>query len=106
VIGRISRAVVAGLAVLSLVLSVLVIAPPRASGELFQPRQQPLRESTNGLFLHWGMWTAPGHLDCAAWEQAVTDGGWNADFLLALLAFASSGGFRRTIKRLPALSHV
>jgi alpha-L-fucosidase len=74
------RIQLAGLAVLSLVLSVITVAAPTASAELFQPRQQWLRESTNGLFLHWGMWTAPGHTDCAEWERAVTDGGWNADY--------------------------
>src|SRR5580698_496972 len=33
-----------------------------------------------------------------------TCGGWNGDFLLA--AFGSSGGFSRTIRRLPATSQV
>ena len=28
-----------------------------------------MRDSTAGLFLHWGMFTAPRHTDCAAWER-------------------------------------
>ena len=72
--------ILALLAVLSLMLGVVTAVPPGAGAELFQPRQDWLRESTNGLFLHWGMWTAPGHTDCAEWEKAVTDGGWNADY--------------------------
>jgi F5/8 type C domain/Alpha-L-fucosidase/NPCBM-associated, NEW3 domain of alpha-galactosidase/Carbohydrate binding module (family 35) len=58
---------------------VLVIAVP-ARAELFHPRQEWLRNSTTGLFLHWGMFTTPIHTDCAEWEQAVTDGGWTADY--------------------------
>jgi hypothetical protein len=77
---RVRRAATAGLAALCLALGVAAVSPPSASAEMFQPRQQWLRESTNGLFLHWGMWTAPGHTDCAEWERAVTDGGWNANY--------------------------
>jgi hypothetical protein len=68
----------AATAVLAVLVSLLVAAPARA--ELFQARQQWLRDATNGLFLHWGMWTAPGSKDCAEWEKAVTDGGWSADY--------------------------
>ncbi|MFE9207369.1 CBM35 domain-containing protein [Micromonospora sp. NPDC007230] len=39
-----------------------------------------MRESTAGLFLHWGMFTAPRHLDCADWERDVTEGGWTPDY--------------------------
>jgi hypothetical protein len=46
-----------------------------AQAELYHPRQGWLGNSTAGLFLHWGMFTAPIHTDCAAWENAVTDGG-------------------------------
>src|SRR4051794_19032850 len=65
----------------SLVLAVtacLVGAP--AGAEVVPPRQQWMRQSTAGLFLHWGMFTAPAHLDCAAWERAVTAGGWTPDY--------------------------
>jgi hypothetical protein len=51
-----------------------------ARAELFHPRQEWLRNSTTGLFLHWGMFTAPIHTDCAEWERAVTEGGWDADY--------------------------
>ena len=89
----------------AILASVFLIAAP-ARGELFHPRQQWLREATNGLFLHWGMRTAPGHQDCAAWEQAVTDGGWDANYwvteglklhvqYLVLASFHSRLGYAR-----------
>jgi hypothetical protein len=58
---------------------VLSLATP-AAAEVTHPRQQWLRASTAGLFLHWGMFTAPRHLDCAAWERDVTGGGWTPDY--------------------------
>ncbi|TCC63181.1 alpha-L-fucosidase [Kribbella pittospori] len=63
---------------LALLAALLSTAPARA--EVENPRQQWMRDSTAGLFLHWGMFTAPRHTDCAAWERDVTDGGWNADY--------------------------
>jgi alpha-L-fucosidase len=63
-----------------LILSALVVVSPAANAELTSPRQQWLREGTNGLFLHWGERTTPAHTDCAAWEKDVTDGGWNAQY--------------------------
>ncbi|MGS2617697.1 CBM35 domain-containing protein [Micromonospora sp. LZ34] len=39
-----------------------------------------MRESTAGLFLHWGMFTAPVHRDCAEWERDVTEGGWTPNY--------------------------
>ncbi|WP_410564019.1 alpha-L-fucosidase [Amycolatopsis sp. cmx-4-61] len=51
-----------------------------AHAELHHPRQDWLRASTAGLFLHWGMFTAPRHTDCAAWERDVTDGGWTPGY--------------------------
>ncbi|WP_370024898.1 CBM35 domain-containing protein [Planotetraspora sp. GP83] len=51
-----------------------------AGAEVEHPRQQWLRNSTAGLFLHWGMFTAPKHLDCAQWEHDVTEGGWTPDY--------------------------
>jgi alpha-L-fucosidase len=66
--------------------AIAVLAAPAANAELLHPRQEFLRNSTAGLFLHRGMFTAPlqtGVTDyrqyCANWEQAVDDGGWNAD---------------------------
>src|SRR5262245_26782110 len=57
-----------------------VAGGPGAGAGVEHPRQAWLRNSTAGLFLHWGMFTAPMHQDCAAWEKDVTDGGWNADY--------------------------
>jgi alpha-L-fucosidase len=65
-------------AVLAVFVSMLIATPARA--EMFQPRQTWLRDATNGLFLHWGMGTAPLHHDCAQWEKDVTDGGWDANY--------------------------
>jgi alpha-L-fucosidase len=53
-------------------------APARA--DLTNPRQDFLRASTSGLFLHWGMLTSPGYTSCTAWESAITSGGWSADY--------------------------
>ncbi len=67
---------------LALVLALLasLLTTTAASAEVHHPRQKWLREATAGLFLHWGMFTAPRQTDCAAWERAVTDGGWSADY--------------------------
>ena len=66
-------------AICAVLVLVLSLATP-AAAEVTHPRQQWLRESTAGLFLHWGMFTAPRHLDCAAWERDVTGGGWTPDY--------------------------
>jgi hypothetical protein len=65
-----------------LVLTVIagLISAPAARAEVVHPRQQWLRDSTAGLFLHWGMFTAPAHRDCAEWERDVTEGGWSPDY--------------------------
>ncbi|MER8157588.1 alpha-L-fucosidase [Streptomyces sp. NPDC094472] len=62
-----------------LVLAVGLLAAP-AKAEVQHPRQEWLRQSTAGLFLHWGMFTHPQHRDCAEWERDVTEGGWSADY--------------------------
>lgn len=51
-----------------------------ARAEVENPRQDWLRSATAGVFLHWGMFTAPVHLDCGAWELDVTAGGWSPDY--------------------------
>ncbi|EPH40650.1 alpha-L-fucosidase [Streptomyces aurantiacus] len=56
------------------------VAADRARPPADPPRQGMLRNATAGLFLHWGMFTSPKHYDCAAWEKAVTDGGWTPDY--------------------------
>ncbi len=55
-------------------------AAPAARAELFNPRQQWLRDATAGLFLHWGMRTAPGYTDVAAWEAAAS--AWTPEYWL------------------------
>jgi len=68
----------AALLVVAVLASFLVA--PAARAEVIHPRQQWLRDSTAGLFLHWGMFTAPAHRDCAEWERDVTAGGWTPDY--------------------------
>src|SRR4051812_61569 len=53
---------------------------PVGASEVQNPRQDWMRRSTAGLFLHWGMYTAPVHLDCDKWEADVTGGGWTPDY--------------------------
>ncbi|MFI1761272.1 glycosyl hydrolase family 28 protein [Streptomyces sp. NPDC020800] len=48
--------------------------------DLENPRQDFLRNSVGGLFLHWGLRTAPAHTSCTAWEKDVTGGGWTPDY--------------------------
>ncbi|MGW7239520.1 glycosyl hydrolase family 28 protein [Streptomyces sp. NPDC054804] len=48
--------------------------------DLENPRQDFLRGSVGGLFLHWGLRTAPAHTSCTAWEKDVTGGGWTPDY--------------------------
>ncbi|MGC5004265.1 alpha-L-fucosidase [Streptomyces sp. DT203] len=61
-------------------MAAALLGAPAATAEVQHPRQQWMRESTAGLFLHWGMFTAPRHVDCEAWEHDVTAGGWTADY--------------------------
>ncbi len=53
---------------------------PAAHADLQHPRQQFLRNSVGGLFLHWGERTAPQHTSCSQWEADVTNGGWDANY--------------------------
>ncbi|MCT9934628.1 alpha-L-fucosidase [Planotetraspora sp. A-T 1434] len=64
----------------ALAASAILTGALPATAEVEHPRQQWLRNSTAGLFLHWGMFTAPKHLDCAQWEHDVTEGGWTPDY--------------------------
>ncbi|GAA1677430.1 hypothetical protein GCM10009745_21000 [Kribbella yunnanensis] len=66
-------------ALLSLTLATtLLVAPTQpANAEPQHPRQQFLRDSVGGLFLHWGMRTSPGYTSCSTWESAVKSGGWD-----------------------------
>ncbi|WP_086851912.1 alpha-L-fucosidase [Amycolatopsis kentuckyensis] len=96
------RALVACAATLA--VSGLITAP--ASADLQKPSQQWLRDSQAGLFLHWGMRTAPGYTSCSAWEKAITDGGWSPAYwvteaeklhasYLVLASFHSRLGYSR-----------
>ena len=83
--GRVRIALAATLALLAFGGALAAAAPARA--ELYSPRQDWMRASTAGLFLHWGMFTSPmqsGVTDykqyCANWEKAVTDGGWDPHY--------------------------
>jgi alpha-L-fucosidase len=73
---------------------------------LFNPRQRWLRDSLGGIFLHWGLLTAPGYTDVAEWQADVTNGGWSAQYwvdqakllhgsYLVLTAFHSKLGYLR-----------
>jgi hypothetical protein len=65
---------------LAVAVTASVVAALPAHAEVEHPRQQWMRDATAGLFLHWGMFTAPLHLDCAQWEHDVTAGGWTPDY--------------------------
>jgi hypothetical protein len=67
-------------AAIALALVTGLATTPVAPAEVQNPRQEWMRQSTAGLFLHWGMFTAPKHLDCASWEHDVTAGGWTPDY--------------------------
>src|SRR5256885_235265 len=54
--------------------------PTAAHADLQNPRQDFLRGSVGGLFLHWGERTSPQHTDCAQWERDVLGGGWTAQY--------------------------
>ena len=75
---RLGRFPVALVAVLFVAASLL--SPVPAAAELEHPRQQFLRDAQAGLFIHWGLRTAPQHTSCSAWENDVTAGGWNAQY--------------------------
>jgi alpha-L-fucosidase len=70
-------------AVVALVVAMVGLPGSPARAEVEHPRQDWLRNSTSGLFLHWGMRTSPGYTSCSAWENAVTGGGWSADYWVA-----------------------
>ncbi len=68
------------LAALVTFATLLTLTPPVAHADLQNPRQQFLRDSTAGLFLHWGIRTSPQHTNCTTWENDVTNGGWSANY--------------------------
>jgi alpha-L-fucosidase len=68
------------IALVAIVLATFGLGARPARADLTNPRQDFLRASTSGLFLHWGMLTSPGYTSCTAWENAITSGGWSADY--------------------------
>ena len=66
--------------VAALAAATFAIPHSPAQAEVLNPRQDWLRNSVSGLFLHWGMRTSPSHSSCSGWEDAVTGGGWSADY--------------------------
>src|SRR4051794_7366275 len=68
------------LVLIAVLMTVASLGPPAALAELEHPRQQFLRSSQAGLFIHWGLRTSPQHTSCSAWENDVTKGGWSADY--------------------------
>jgi alpha-L-fucosidase len=102
-----SRLRVSSIAILLLFGSLAVLGTPAAQAELQHPRQQFLRDSTAGLFLHWGLRTSPQHTNCSTWENDVTNGGWSAAYwvneakklhaqYLVLASFHSRLGYARS----------
>ncbi|MET7279976.1 glycoside hydrolase family 88 protein [Kribbella sp. NPDC005582] len=71
------RRALAALLSIPLLATSVVALPTPAQAEVQHPRQQFLRDSVGGLFLHWGMRTSPGYTSCSGWENAVTAGGWD-----------------------------
>src|SRR3954470_2012245 len=66
--------------VVALIAAMFAIPGSPAQADVLNPRQDWLRNSASGLFLHWGMRTSPSHSSCSGWEDAVTSGGWSADY--------------------------
>ncbi|MFI0717397.1 alpha-L-fucosidase [Streptomyces inhibens] len=104
-LGRRMRAYAVVLAGLALLLGALAL-PGTAYADLQHPRQNFLRGSVSGLFLHWGERTAPHHTSCSGWEKDVTTGGWSPDYwvkeagklhaqYLVLASFHSRLGYAR-----------
>jgi alpha-L-fucosidase len=75
-----TRIRVALTAVLVVAGSLTVLSPPGAQADLQNPRQDFLRSSVGGLFIHWGERTSPQHTSCSAWENDVRSGGWTANY--------------------------
>jgi alpha-L-fucosidase len=64
----------------ALCAALALLAAPPVQAQVVHTRQDFLRRSVAGLFLHWGMRTSPQHTSCSAWEADVTNGGWNASY--------------------------
>jgi len=75
-----TRVRVALTAVLMIAGGLIALSPPGAKADLQNPRQDFLRNSQGGLFIHWGERTSPQHTNCGQWENDVLNGGWNANY--------------------------
>src|SRR6266540_6787673 len=75
-----TRIRVALTAVLIVAGSLITLSPPGAQADLQNPRQDFLRSSVGGLFIHWGERTSPQHTSCSTWENDVLGGGWNPNY--------------------------
>jgi hypothetical protein len=100
------RKALAGVAVAVVAAGVAGFVATQGHADLQNPRQNFLRSSTNGVFLHWGELTSPGYTNCTTWENAVTSGGWDANYwvteaqklhasYLVLATFHSKLGYAR-----------
>ena len=74
------RKALAGVAVAVVAAGAAAFVATQGHADLQNPRQNFLRSSTAGLFLHWGERTSPSHTSCASWESDVNAGGWSADY--------------------------
>jgi alpha-L-fucosidase len=98
--------VLAAVAVAAVVAALLSIPGAPARADLFNDRQKWLRESTAGLFLHWGERTSPAQTNCTTWQNMVNNAGWDAGYwvqeakklhagYIVLAAFHSRLGYAR-----------
>jgi alpha-L-fucosidase len=101
--GLLRISAVAGAAAVAAPALSLATATP-AHADLFNPRQDWLRDSLAGVFLHWGLRTAPVYTDVAAFEQDAAS--WSAAYwvgeaqklhasYLVLASFHSKLGYLR-----------
>src|SRR2546430_15177354 len=67
-------------AVAAVVAALLGIPGSPARADLFNPRQQWPRESTAGVFLHWGERTSPAQTNCTTRENSIANGGGAPDY--------------------------
>src|SRR5262245_17585170 len=74
------RAALITVATVAASLTVLNPLGPPAQADLQNPRQDFLRGSVGGLFIHWGERTSPQHTSCSTWENDVLGGGWTANY--------------------------
>src|SRR5438105_3890738 len=77
---RMTTLLAAGALVAGTAAGAVTAGEPAARADLQNPRQDFLRGSVAGLFLHWGLRTSPAHTSCSTWESDVLNGGWTPDY--------------------------